>query len=279
MSLIELVFRRLSSLYVSKLVLIVFSLILPERATASCIVAYYTPAEIILAADSKQTYIILEGGGERTGTREHCKIIQINNVFFASSGLVEDRKTGYNATSLAIRAYQKETSLSKRVAFFEELIKSELSAALLRNQENNPDAFKKKFEKEDRVVAEFFFAGIEQGELKLFAIDFKLTPTNDGTIRIISEREECPGCGGEKMILVIGQKSSINQFLAEKENLANQDGIDLVRKIVQFQIDQNSDSVGPPIDILRIDKMGAKWIQKKSSCPGIKNYCRDEGIR
>jgi hypothetical protein len=35
-------------------------------------------------------------------------------------------------------------------------------------------------------------------------------------------------------------------------------------------IEKDSINFGPPIDILSITKYGAKWIQKKETCPEIK---------
>ena len=37
--------------------------------------------------------------------------------------------------------------------------------------------------------------------------------------------------------------------------------------VVEQAIEANPDTSGPPIDILRIDKEGATWIQRKDGCP------------
>jgi hypothetical protein len=46
--------------------------------------------------------------------------------------------------------------------------------------------------------------------------------------------------------------------------------VTLARKFVQMTIEKDSTNFGPPIDILSITKYGAKWIQKKETCPEIK---------
>ena len=233
---------------------------------ATSIVAYWSPMEIVIAADSKRTRVFLKNGKEIVDKSDTCKIYQVKKVYLAGSGLVEDQQVGYNSKLLAVQAFSKGNDLLKEVIIFEELIKAQIPAAVNRHKQNNPESFKRKFEIDDRVIAQFIFAGQEKGELKLFGIDFMLAKTTDGTIKIISERTECPGCGSEKKILIAGRKESILQYLA-RNRLQTQDPIEIVRTFIQIEIAGDSDNVGPPIDIIRIDKSGSKWIQKKIMCP------------
>ncbi len=230
-------------------------------------VAHCSSTEIIIAADSKQTYRFFENGIERTGTKTICKIIQIGDVFIVSAGLVQDNKVGYNSITLAMEACHNTHTLSEKVGAFEEFMKAKLPIALNRVRKENLDLFKHRFETGDRVAAEFFFAAVEKGQLKLISVDFMVAPINNDTINIISERHECPGCGSDT--IYIGEKAAIRRFLDEKKTFASSSTVNVLRNLIELEIADKSETVGPPIDVLRIDKGGAKWIQKKSSCPEI----------
>lgn len=49
-----------------------------------------------------------------------------------------------------------------------------------------------------------------------------------------------------------------------------------VRRLIETEIAARSEYVGPPIDILRIDKTGARWIQKKPGCINTPHRTRPE---
>ncbi|MGO9137248.1 MAG: hypothetical protein ACLP9S_04605 [Syntrophales bacterium] len=260
----------LFNLYLLIILVCTISLISHERALANtCVVAFWSPTEIIIGADSKRMGVVFEGGLSRRFMTESCKIVQFGKIFFASSGLVEDSKVLYEATSLAREACGKDTMLSKKVSRFEKLIKTKLLSSLYRTQREAPVHFKKTFETGDRVIAQFFFAGYEQEQLRLIAIDFMLSTSRGGALNIVSERNECPGCGrGDRYIMVIGQKEAIRKFYPESGNYFKiAHPVDIVRTLIELEIVDKSDEVGYPIDIIRIDKTGAKWIQRKQSCP------------
>jgi len=44
-----------------------------------------------------------------------------------------------------------------------------------------------------------------------------------------------------------------------------------INEWITWEIINRGDIVGPPIDILRITKSGAEWIQHKKECPEIDN--------
>ena len=71
----------------------------------------------------------------------------------------------------------------------------------------------------------------------------------------------------EYIFCVIGQRDEIVKFRDQNKGLFNT--LDLVtsaRMLVQMQIDATPDSVGPPIDIIRLTPSSTEWIQKKPEC-------------
>ena len=69
--------------------------------------------------------------------------------------------------------------------------------------------------------------------------------------------------------LAIGKTNAISNFTRKKGSmdfLARVEPIVGVERLIQMEIDEEGDDVGPPIDILRITSRGAQWIRRKRQC-------------
>ncbi|MGO9612847.1 MAG: hypothetical protein ACLPX5_07425, partial [Dissulfurispiraceae bacterium] len=83
----------------------------------------------------------------------------------------------------------------------------------------------------------------------------------------------CPGdCQGSFVTIFLGQTEAIRTYLQKHEHfLYSTDSVTAVRNLVELEISKEPSFVGPPIDILRLTKDGAEWLQKKSLCTDVQN--------
>ena len=72
--------------------------------------------------------------------------------------------------------------------------------------------------------------------------------------------------------LVVGQCDAIDKFRDQNKGYFKRlDPVTSARMLVQMQIDATPDSVGPPIDIIRLTPNSTEWIQKKPECKPTAN--------
>ena len=66
----------------------------------------------------------------------------------------------------------------------------------------------------------------------------------------------------------LGETEAIDGLPEETTGFWKEGLVNGVRRLVETEIAARSEYDGPPIDILRLDKNGAQWIQKKPECLG-----------
>ena len=66
----------------------------------------------------------------------------------------------------------------------------------------------------------------------------------------------------------LGETEAIDGLPEETPGFWKEGLVNGVRRLVETEIVARSEYDGPPIDILRLDKNGAQWIQKKPECLG-----------
>jgi hypothetical protein len=102
---------------------------------------------------------------------------------------------------------------------------------------------------------------------------FKLIISPSGSLSFEIGRFACPGdCQASFVTIFEGQTEAIRKYLQENEYfLYYTDPTTVVRNLVELEVSKDPSFVGPPIDILRLTRGGAEWIQRKSLCTDIQN--------
>jgi hypothetical protein len=67
----------------------------------------------------------------------------------------------------------------------------------------------------------------------------------------------------------MGKHEAIDRYLPQDPDMWKNDPVDVVRKLIEIEVTSEHETVGPPIDILRITKEGSEWIQKKDMCADL----------
>lgn len=231
---------------------------------ATTIVVARTSTEIVIGADSKVT----DSYGKALNS-ETCKIQQVGNLFIAFEGLLRDKKTGFAVADIARRALQLkfDGTAAERVSILTGFLTTGLVNELIQVKRNSPDEFQKKLEGQTflRVVV----AGFEKNKPVVFVRNFRMALVA-GKMAVTVIPDDClDDCQGDVVTRFLGETAAIDGLPEETPGFWTEGVVAGVRRLLEVEIMARSEYVGPPIDILRIDAKGAKWIQKKAQCPAV----------
>jgi hypothetical protein len=261
------------------LALFMVLLLLPSAAFATSIVAVRNNDEIVIGADSKTTLTqVYDSVPEPQGVVK-CKIVQAGGLFFASAGSAGIGRItlgGYvepefDVKELVARGLSGEGKIREKVGGLEKLLVLNLTQLAEKIRRDNPAFFMQRFLK--NPVHTIIIAGLEDEKLVLMVRTFRLVVQPSGSLSFEVGRFTCPGDCRESFVTIFeGQTDAIRKYLRGNENfLYYTDPAVAVRDLVEMEISDDPSSVGPPVDILRLTRRGAEWIQKKSLCPDIHN--------
>lgn len=238
---------------------------MPVRGTS--IVAIWTPGEVVVGADSKQ--ITFDVRTKTQTIQSVCKIIRLNNLFYAySGGVTEHSQTGFNIQRIAEEAFRPNLNILAKAQRFESMVEDPLIRALEVVRKDDPAYFEK--ERLKGEVVQMLIVGLENGKPVLSVRGFKIVSLPSASVQLQTSRRDCPSveCSGEGTYILMGHHEAIDRMLRARpfNTIWSHGLISAVSFLVSIEIFEKSDVVGSPIDILRIDKDGARWIQGKSEC-------------
>lgn len=225
-------------------------------ASATTLVAIWSPDKLLIGADSN----VITNVPNVLGTA--CKISRDGSTFYAFSGLVEDSTAGYDIEALAHQAVQGPGDLSIHLNHFLELARDPLTKALTALQHDAPDQYA--YLQQNHPVLQAIFASLEPDAPVLGVAGFSLAP--DGALadftRIVARRDD----GFGERIIYAGKQDHLKEYLHEHRDWPAGDKAELVRTLIQSEIDASAGEVGGPIDIVSIEPNGAHWVQRKPEC-------------
>ena len=238
----------------------------PVRATT--IVIARSPTEIVIGADSKVTDTFGNDLNKRA-----CKIRQIGNLFIAFEGLEIDRTTGFNLPDISSAALKLKptASAAEKADILTGFLTSRLSVELLHVKNHDPETYVRKVAG-GQMFLRIVIAGFEKGYPLLFVRSFRGLEISAQKIGVTVVSEDClGGCPDGVVTRFLGETEAIEGLAEESPDFWKAGLSDGVRKLIETEIAARSEYVGPPIDILRIDRSGAQWIQRKPECAPIDN--------
>jgi hypothetical protein len=236
---------------------------IPALGNATTIVAVKTPSDIYLGADSKVTGVRPDG---TVYYEVKCKIGQVGNIFFAGAGPYEYDPMGLNIRLLLIEAQRRGASVVQTVERFETLYADALTRTSKTAQEKSPMVYKQYFLNGHVYV---YFVAFENETPRFFARTFTIQGSND-TVTVDTEQRDCPpGCPGtEPTIHGIGYAEVMKELSSDA--LKTRPPIQVITEVIEASIREDPDhKSGGPIDILHLNKDGARWVQKKKECREI----------
>jgi len=204
-----------------------------------------------------------------TRTEEsYCKIGVGDGFFFALAGLYHNVETAFNPYMIIRDSSNLGLTIEKKVKRLEEMIEKPLTEILERLRRDSPLEYARRYQGGSALQIIFF--GVEEGSTFMLAREFVPTATILFPVQIIIFRYKCPGdCENGEEIYKLGESEAIDRFLIKEPDFWKNNPVDAIRKLIELEIADRPLNVGPPIDILQIDKNGARWIQKKKECSDI----------
>jgi hypothetical protein len=254
--------RRVHLLLICVFVFLQF-LGVPALGKATTIVAVRTPTDIYLGAESKVIGALPDG---TVYYEMKCKIGQVGKIFFASAGPYEYKPTGLNIRLLLMQAERPGASINQTVERFATLYADALTRTSRTAQKESPMVYNKYFLNGHVYV--YFFA-FENEVPRHFGRTFTIQSSND-PVTVGIEKHDCPlGCPStEPTIHGIGYADVVNNVSSNV--LKTRPPFQVITEVIEASINEDPDlKSGGPIDILHLNKDGARWVQKKKECPEI----------
>lgn len=240
----------------------ILSLLCPQYVLSNTsIVGVRLNDQVVVAADSKRVR-----GDLKTPMQEHvCKIGRGDGFFFATAGLSHDSDSGFNPASVIAGASSTGMTLEQKVERLQELITKPLTQVLDQYRQKHPVAYEARFKAASALQAIFF--GLESGSTVVLARDFVPTSSSLVPVQISVFRYKCPGdCKDGEQIFKLGRYDVIDRFLSERPDYWKFNPAKALRTLIEMEIADAPGEVGPPIDIVRLDKHGVEWIERKDQC-------------
>jgi hypothetical protein len=237
------------------------SLSMHDFSHGTAVFVIRTPHAVVVAADSRSV-----SGNDIPHPEPVCKIRRFGNAYIVVHGMTQDLPTGYDVFSTLQAVGEQTELLADQIATFERLVTPPLEKTLQRLRRDEPGVFQRNTLEMAPLGVHFF--GVEQGILVLYSRRFVVSPSPDNAVSVHIERRRCPGtdCSSDVAYVLVGAAEFKKRFARENPDFWKGDVVESARKFVQMQIDAKVVDVGPPIDILRITKDEATWIQKKPAC-------------
>lgn len=224
---------------------------------ATTIVAIRTPELFIIAADGKSTF---KGSGSPPTWRSVSKVFQEGRVLWAISGLTKDVERGFNPAETIAAFVQNSPSFLNELTNLEAILSKSLKEELAKLRIEEPLLFRDSIEG-DNAGTSILFACFEKEEPVAIAVQFLGAVDPDGQLVIKKTRLACPAdCSGGTYTFFLGHHKAIDKYVTEHGKHFAMSPEESVKFMVQLEIDAKTPGVGPPIDVVRLDKNGVEWL-------------------
>jgi hypothetical protein len=232
-------------------------LVISSNSFARTTVAVYRNKTMVVAGvDSKSS--AFNGYTEKSV----CKISRSGEMFWSFSG-----PSSGDYSKMIYDASINSKSFRQTVASFERIAPPIMERSLIQLRRQSPLDYRKFMDGGREMIFAFF--GMERQIPFVSIVDFQAMEIQDSinvskVLERVYDEADCPGgdtvCGN-----TIGTFKAILSYQSANPTWGD-DLIRGVRNLVQLEIDDRPDSVGPPIRILKIDSKGPRWIQSGEGC-------------
>lgn len=233
----------------------------------TCIIGVLTSEEFIVGADSLRSY-------EDREPEYIPKIVQVRNSFFISSGISLHGDTKFNIQSLCRTALRKGKTINESIRILEKIVRKPLRRVYEHAAQEDRANYESVVKKNPVNVA---FFGVENGTLLLS--QRKFLPEDFGDKVLVSlQKADFIGDNSNQGSVCLGCEEVFNNSWSPTRPDPYRDPVGFVKYVISWAeknesvyFNDGQKRIGGPIDIIRITKEKAEWIQKKSICPPIRN--------
>jgi len=254
------------------ILLVSFLVISYVPAYGSSLIVVRNGNEVVIGTDSKR---LMETKENLSDARSElvCKIVRADNIFIASAGIAGILPYGrgeipaeFDLTEIMNKAALIEGSIVDKAVSLSKAIDGSLLRISEWAKKKMPTFFEKMFIGEQ--LLQVVMAGLENGSPTIIIMTFEPRLSPSGELKIDVESRPCPGigCPSGSVYILMGRHEAIDRYLPLDPGIWENDPVEVVRKLMEIEVTSESETVGAPIDIVRITKEGSEWVQEKDMC-------------
>lgn len=230
--------------------------LLAQSVYATSIVVLVTPDYVLMAADSRRTF--LDAESNVTSRKSVCKIRKAGDYCFALTGFVASHSTGYSADSIVSKYLRNATDYNTAISHITTAIKIALQKEFIYQKKHQPQAFKKTKEAKNHIL-EMVLLSVQNNMPQVQIIGFALS--NDQQIQITDYTASCPGdCPvAQTQFYFLGEYKGIEKYLQTGQPASDPET--LLEKLITVQSQTTPRSVGTPVNMVKLTADGLEWIK------------------
>ncbi len=227
-----------------------------QHGTAAIVI--WRPQKVVVGADSMVTRM-----SSKLPAVSSCKIRHYGRFWLVASGLYGYTPTGYNMWSLAREVLTEAKSASSAADTIAGKVSDPLQVALGQIRLGSPTEYRTAFKA--GVFLAFAVIGVELEKVVVARRDF----STEGLLKedYPPSPNVSPGAMG---YFHIGYGDAIEQAYpinsGQLQALLRGSASDVIKKLIQIEIDKEPQNVGPPISILEVTPSGYHWIEEGGAC-------------
>lgn len=204
---------------------------------------------IIIAADSKMA--LLDNATRDAGRIN--KIKKIKNFAFVNVGIIKDLNKKFDVDQIVESAANKSSDLQEIHQLVVAEICKKLPLLFADIKRSNPENYSYCI-KNNHNSASIALVGTMNGKLTIIASHFIATNKS-------CEHSLVDAPSDEEGVIILGQRGEIDHYLDYYPSPFTQDIEKAMEMLIGLEAKKNPDSVSLPIDILRLDIAGFRWLR------------------
>src|SRR6185295_7706134 len=169
-----------------------------------------------------------------------------------------------DVASIIVRSSRQPGSIQRKVEILVPLVEEALNDFL---SNKSPNALQRYAN--SPTALQLLFVGIQDQVPLILGVDFHYRKSRSSIMVQAGDTQICASERDGCNYLAIGRTGAIANFTKKQgsmDSLARVPRVVGVERLIQMEIDDEPDDVGPPIDILRITRRGVQWIKRKPQC-------------
>jgi hypothetical protein len=209
-------------------------------ASATSIIALYTPRYVYIGADSLITSL------NSKESMKGCKIQRDNNFTWASAGLLFETGGTFDLRRIAAENLKPGATFIQAADGLQVVVTREFPGAVMRAK---ADGVK------DGLRTDIVIAAFEAGRLHMSQIS---VDEASGT-----KRRDCPGTTcGEMGVFLLGQHQAVDRILDGRHAIWRELGIaDAMKHLLNAQITETPEFVSGPLALVKLTSDGMTWVE------------------
>ena len=245
------------------LLLTLVCLVLMGDATATTAIALRSRHRVVLAADSRAVY-----GATRDASE--CKLFQYGGIYATVAGLAH-YGTSYRATDALRDGYARPGDFRAHVSATAYSLQHRVQGLLAGIQRSNPSEYQTIMQR-TATQSDFVALAITEmvaGDPMLGVIELQHAA---GRPELAVKITICPGnCRQDGGIFYLGYWEQIRPYVANAGQERSVGSAASIDRLIRLEIKAHPAEVGAPIDILELNRSGARWLQNGGNCslPGV----------